>query len=86
MPGKHSLLIVLEVCRKVFPKRPIISFKFCKNFQNILVRAKLYGMGEGDVNERGYTLCGKFRCEVCDMICDSNTFRFYHISYHILHI
>ena len=64
------MLTASEEHRKVFPGPPLISFKHCKNFMSILVRAKLYWVGEGDVNKRDYTPCGKSRCVVCDLLLD----------------
>ena len=71
----HSMLSVSEEHRRVFPEPPLVSFKRCKNLRDILVRAKLHSGGEGSCNTRGCTPCGKSRCQVCSVMCDSKTFR-----------
>ena len=58
------MLTVSEEHREVFPEPPLISFRRCKNLKDLLVRAKQYEVGEGDVNKGGCTPCGKSRCQV----------------------
>ena len=49
-------------------------FKRCKDLKDKLVRAKLHSEGAGVPHNRGCTLCGKSRCQVCNVICDIDTF------------
>ena len=70
----HSMLTVSEEHRKVFLQPPLISFKRCKNLKDILVRAKLHSEGAGVPHNKGCTPCGKSRCQVCNVICDIDTF------------
>ena len=75
MAGRlHSMLKASEEHGKVFPTPPLVSFRRCKNLKDILVRAKLYTEGGGESDKVGCTPCDKSKCQVCDVMCDSNTF------------
>ena len=78
-----------EEHRKVFPEPPLIAFRRCKNLKDILVRARLNseGNGGGGTDKKGCSRCGKSRCQVCNVMSNSEHFhsnidsREYRINY-----
>ena len=76
-----------EEHRKVFPEPPLIAFRRCKNLKVILVRARLSNEGKGGTDKKGCCHCGKSRCQVCNVMSNSEHFhsnidsREYRINY-----
>ena len=56
--------------KKTFTPSPMISFRSSHKISSYIVRAKLYPL-ESTV---GSSKCGKKRCEVCDVISETDTF------------
>ena len=55
------MLTNLEEHRKVFPELPLIAFRRCKNLKDIPVRARLSSEGNGGIDKKGFSHCGKSR-------------------------
>ena len=76
-----------EEHRKVFPEPPLIAFRRCKNVKDIRVRARLSNEGNGGTDKKGCSRCGKSRCQVCNVMSNSEHFhsnidsREYRINY-----
>ena len=76
-----------EEHRNVFPELPLIAFRRCKNLKDILVRARLSNKGNGGTDKKGCSRCGKSRCQVCNVMSNSEHFhsnidsREYRINY-----
>ena len=76
-----------EEHRKVFPEPPLIAFRRCKNLKDILVRARLSNEGNGGTDKKGCSRCSKSRCQVCNVMSNSEYFhstidsRQYRINY-----
>ena len=64
------LLYVNDEVKKTFTPSPMISFRCSRKISSYIVRAELYPL-ERTV---GSCKCGKKRCELCDMISESDTF------------
>ena len=83
----HPMLTNSEEHRKVFPEPPLIAFRRCKNLKDILVRARLSNEGNGGNDKKGCSRCGKSRCQVCNVMSNSEHFhsnidsREYRINY-----
>ena len=66
---------------------PLIAFRRCKNLKDILVRARLSNEGNGGTDKKGCSRCGKSRCQVCNVMSNSEHFhsnidsREYRINY-----
>ena len=70
----HPMLTNSEEHRKVFPEPPLIAFRRCKNLKDILVRARLSNEGNGGNDKKGCSRCGKSRCQVCNVMSNSEHF------------
>ena len=70
----HPMLTNSEEHRKVFPEPPLIAFRRCKNLKDILVRARLSNEGSGATDKKGCSRCGKSRCQVCNVMSNSEHF------------
>ena len=76
-----------EEHREVFPEPPLIAFRRCKNLKDMLVRARLSNEGNGGTDKKGCSRCGKSRCQVCNVMSNSEHFhsnidsREYRINY-----
>ena len=76
-----------EEHREVFPEPPLIAFRRCKNLKDILVRARFNSEGNGGTDKKGCSRCGKSRCQVCNVMSNSEHFhsnidsREYRINY-----
>ena len=70
----HPMLTNSEEHRKVFPEPPLIAFRRCKNLKDILVRARLSNEGNGGTDKKGCSRCGKSRCQVCNVMSNSEHF------------
>ena len=70
-----ALLTNSEEHREVFPEPPLIAFRRCKNLKDIFVRVWLSSEGNGRTDKKGCSRCGKSRCQVCNVM--SNTEHFY---------
>ena len=83
----HPMLTNSEEHREVFPEPPLIAFRRCKNLKDILVRARLSNEGNGGTDKKGCSRCGKSRCQVCNVMSNSEHFhsnvdsREYRINY-----
>ena len=83
----HPMLTDSEEHREVFPEPPLIAFRRCKNLKDILVRARLNNEGNGGTGKKGCSRCGKSRCQVCNVMSNSEHFhsnidsREYRINY-----
>ena len=64
------LLYINDEIKKTFTPSPMISFCSSRNISNYIVRARLYPL-EMTV---GSSKCGKKRCELCDVISETDTF------------
>ena len=64
------LLYMNDEVKKTFTPSPMISFRSSRKISSYIVRAKLYPL-ERTV---GSSKCGKKRCEVCDVISETDTF------------
>ena len=62
-----------ESHRKVFKDTPLVGFSNGKSLKNILVRAVL-PKPTPLKNEKGSRKCGKAKCEICDLIVETNDF------------
>ena len=71
----------------MFPEPPLIAFRRSKNLKDILVRARLNSEGSGGIDKKGCSRCGKSRCQVCNVMSNSEHFhsnidsREYRINY-----
>ena len=76
-----------EEHREVFPEPPLIAFRRCKNLKDVLVRARLSNEGNGGTDKKGCSRCGKSRCQMCNVMSNSEHFhsnidsREYRINY-----
>ena len=83
----HPMLTNSEEHSEVFPEPPLIAFRRCKNLKDILVRARLSNEGNGGTDKKGCPRCGKSRCQVCNIMSNSEHFhsnidsREYRINY-----
>ena len=83
----HPMLTNSEEHGRVFPEPPLIAFRRCKNLKDILVRARLSNEGNGGTDKKGCSRCGKSRCQVCNVMSNSEHFhsnidsREYRINY-----
>ena len=83
----HPMLAKSEEHSKVFPEPPLIAFRRCKNIKDILVGARLSNEGNGGTDKKGCSCCGKCRCQVCNVMSNSEHFhsnvdsREYRINY-----
>ena len=69
---KHlNLLYMKEEVKRVFTPCPMVSFRGARKLSSYLVRAKLYPL-ERSV---GSFKCGKRRCQVCENVCETDTFK-----------
>ena len=66
----HILLTPDKEYKKVFQDNSVIEFRNGKSLKDYLVRAKLPNVEITGGSE----LCGKGNCQVCDFICDTDTF------------
>ena len=66
----HILLTPDKEYKKVFQDIPVLEFRNGKSLKDYLVRAKLPNVEITGGSE----LCGKGNCQVCDFICDTDTF------------
>ena len=66
----HILLTPDKEHKKVFQEIPILGFRNGKSLKDHLVRAKLPNVEITGSSES----CGKRNCQVCDFICDTDTF------------
>ena len=66
----HILLTPDKEHKKVFQEIPIVGFRNGKSLKDHLVRAKLPNV---EITGRSES-CGKRNCQVCDFICDTDTF------------
>ena len=78
-PGKlerrfHPMLTKSQDHREVFPEIPVIAFKRYKNLKDPLVRARLSVEGNRRTDERGCFRCGKSRCQVFNVMNNSEHF------------
>ena len=64
----------IEEHRKIFPEPPFIAISRCKNLKAILVRSKLDSEGNGVCDSRECSPCRKSRCQVCKVMCSTETF------------
>ena len=64
------LLYMNDEVKKTFTPCPMISFRSSRKISSYIVRAKLYPL-ERTV---GSSKCAKKRCEVCDVISETDTF------------
>ena len=62
----------------MFPEPPLIAFRRCKNLKDILVRARLNKEGNGGTGKKGCSRCGKSRCQVCNVMSNSEHFHSKH--------
>ena len=67
-------MVISDEHRKVFPEPPLIAFRRCKNLKDILVRARLSNEGNGGNDKKGCSRCGKSRCQVCNVMSNSEHF------------
>ena len=70
----HPMLTNSGEHREVFPEPPLIAFRRCKNLNDILVRARLNSEGNGGTDKKGCARCGKSRCQVCNVMSNSENF------------
>ena len=70
----HPMLTNSEEHREVFPEPSLIAFRRCKNLKDILVRARLNSEGNGGIDKKGCSRCGKSRCQVCNVMSNSEHF------------
>ena len=83
----HPMLTNSEEHREVFPEPPLIAFRRCKNLKDMLDRARLSNEGNRGTNKKGCSRCGKSRCQVCNVMSNSEHFhsnidsREYRINY-----
>ena len=83
----HPMLTNSEDHGRVFPEPHLIAFRRCKNLKDILVRARLSNEGNGGTDKKGCSRCGKSRCQVCNVMSNSEHFhsnidsREYRINY-----
>ena len=66
----HILLTPDQEHKKVFQGIPVVGFRNGKSLKDHLVRAKLPNV---EIAARSES-CGKGNCQVCDYICDTDTF------------
>ena len=66
----HILLTPDQEHKKVFQDIPVVRFLNGKSLKDHLVRAKLPNVEIAGRSES----CGKGNCQVCDYICDTDTF------------
>ena len=59
--------------KKVFPNKPLVSFRRAKNLKDNLVRAKLAPLQQED-QLKGCYQCGKSRCQVCEHMSEGDKF------------
>ena len=64
------LLYMNDEVKKTFTPSPMISFCSSRKISSYIVRAKLYPLRR----TVGSSKCGKKRCEVCDVISETDTF------------
>ena len=72
MPFLHLLLTPNQEHQKVFHKVSITGFRRGKSLKDILVRAKVSPVQK---NEEFCGPCKKSRCEICDHIVSTNSFK-----------
>ena len=64
------LLYINDEVKKTFTPNPMMSFRSSRKISSYIVRAELYPL---ERTVRSYK-CGKKRCEVCDVISETDTF------------
>ena len=67
------MLDASEQHKKVFPNKPLVSFRRAKNLKDNLVRAKLAPLQQED-QLKGCYQCGKSRCQVCEHMSKGDKF------------
>ena len=70
LQGLHILITPDKEHKKLFQEIPIVGFRNGKSLKDYLVRAKLPNV---EITGRSES-CGKRNCQVCDFICDTDTF------------
>ena len=70
--GKVIKFYILKVLTS--PEPPLIAFRRCKKLKDILVRARLNSEGNGGTDKKGCYRCGKSRCQVCNVMSNSEHF------------
>ena len=63
-----------EEHREVLPEPPLIAFRRCKNLKDMLVRVRMGNEGNGGTDKKGCSHCGKSRCQVCNVMSNSEHF------------
>ena len=66
----HILLSPDQEHKTVFQDIPLVGFPYGKSLKDRLVGAKLPNV---EITGRSET-CGKENCQVCDIICDTDTY------------
>ena len=66
----HILLKPDQEHKKVFQDIPVVGFRNSNSLKDHLFRAKLPNV---EITARSES-CGKGNCQVCDIICDTDTF------------
>ena len=69
----QPMLDASEEHKKVFPNKPLVSFRRAKNLKDNLVRAKLAPVQQEDY-VRGCYRCGKSCCQVCEHKSEGDKF------------
>ena len=67
-------MLSFEDHSKVFPEPPVIAFRRCKNLEDIMVRVGFIVRVRGGTDKKGCLRCGKSRCQVCNVMSNSDSF------------